>query len=127
MVKDSELSQRTVEDRAGFSRGYLSQLLARNIDLKLWHVLAILDVFDRNPGEFFSSVYPGAHHPALEQFRTRSQPLTPEMDDVLVQLYKFGVESLDDLRQRLTRCEQAVSQLEALGYLDEPPAPKPET
>ncbi|MCP4658838.1 MAG: helix-turn-helix transcriptional regulator [bacterium] len=126
MVKDSELSQRMVEDRAGFSRGYLSQLLARNLDLKLWHVLAILDVLDRNPGEFFSTVYPGSRHPALEQFKSRSQPLPPEVDDVLARLYKFGVESLDDLRKRLARCEQAVSQIEAKGYLDDKPAQKPE-
>lgn len=125
MIKNSDLSQRMVEDRAGFSRGYLSQLLARNLDLKLCHVLAILDVFDRNPGEFFSAVYPSSRHPALEQFKNRSQPLSPEMDDVLARLYKFGVESLDDLRNRLARCEQAVSQLEAKGYLDDKPSQMP--
>jgi len=126
MVKDSGLSQRQVEERAGFSKGYLSQLLARNLDLKLWHVLAILDVFGRSPAEFFSNVYPCSRNPALRQFRSRSQPLTDEMDEVLAHLYKFGVESLEDLRKRLARCEQAISQLETLGFLDELPPLKPE-
>ena len=121
LVQASEISQRKVEQRAGFSRGYLSQLLARNLDLKMWHVLAILDALGHNPGEFFSRLYPGTRFPALERFQRTSKPLSEEMDETLGRLYKFGVESLNELRDRLSRCERAVSKLEAMGLLDEPP------
>ena len=59
MIRRSELSQRQVEEAAGFSRGYLSQLLAQNLDLKVWHLLAILDIFGEAPGDFFRRVRPG--------------------------------------------------------------------
>lgn len=113
LIKSSDLSQRKVEARAGFSKGYLSQLLARNLDLKVWHVLAILDALGFDPGEFFGRVYPRKRFRALDRFRRSSQPVTEEMDEVLVRLYGYGVESLNDLRGRLERCESAISKLEA--------------
>lgn len=120
LVRSSRLSQRQVEARAGFSKGYLSQLFARNLDLKVWHVLAVLDVLEVNPGEFFFKVYPATRYRALESFRRSSQPLSPDMDEVLGRLYKHGVESLNEIRDRLNRCERAVSTLEEKGYLDRP-------
>lgn len=127
MVEVSGLTQRQVDERAGFSRGYLSQLLARNLDLKLWHVLAILDVFGRSPGDFFTTVYPSPWHPALGEFKRRSQPLTEETDELLKRLYSCGVDSLGDLRGRLARCEQAVARVKELGFLDDQPPRKPKS
>ncbi len=120
LVQASGLSQREVEERAGFSKGYLSQLLARNLDLKVWHVLAILDALKHSPGEFFGQVYPASRLPALERFQETSRPLSQEMDEVLGRLYQYGVESLNELRGRLTRCERAVTKLEDLGFLENP-------
>lgn len=118
LVRKSELSQRKVEERVGFSKGYLSQLLARNLDLKLWHVLAILDALGLDLGEFFHRVYPATRFPALERFQRTSKPLSPELEEALSKLYKYGVESLDELRSRVGRCEQAVAKLEEMGYFD---------
>ncbi len=118
LVQASGLSQREVEERAGFSKGYLSQLLARNLDLKVWHVLALLDALEHSPGEFFGRVYPATRFPALERFQESSRPLSREMDEVLGRLYRFGVESLDEFRGRLTRCERAVTQLEDRGFFE---------
>lgn len=118
LIRSSRFSQRAVEVRAGFSKGYLSQLFARNLDLKVWHVLAILDALELNPGEFFFKVYPATRYRALESFRRSSQPLSPDMDEMLGRLYHHGVESLNEIRDRLNRCEQAVSKLEEKGYLD---------
>lgn len=122
LIRRSPYSQREVEARAGFSKGYISQLFARNLDLKVWHVLAILDALELNPGEFFFKVYPATRYRALESFQRASKPLSPEMDELLGRLYKHGIESLDELRGRLDRCEQAVSRLEEMGYLDGPPS-----
>lgn len=119
MIKRSEYSQREVEDLAGFSKGYLSQLLARNLDLKVWHVLAILDVFKVGPSEFFERLYPGAGRAAaLEGFTERSEPLVDDLDKALSTLYRVGAESLGQLRERLERCERAVAELEEKGLLD---------
>ena len=120
LVQAAGISQRKVEKRAGFSKGYLSQLLVRNLDLKMWHVLAILDALEHNPAEFFSQLYPGTRFPALERFQSTSKPLSEEMSELLGRLYKHGVASLTELRDRLARCERAVSKLEDMGLLDEP-------
>lgn len=125
LVQVSGLSQREVEERAGFSKGYLSQLLARNLDLKVWHVLAVLDALKHSPGGFFAQVYPARRFPALERFQESSRPLSQGMDEVLGRLYEYGVESLNELRGRLTRCERAVTKLEDLGFLEDPRARDP--
>lgn len=118
MIKRSEYSQRQVEEMAGFSKGYLSQLLARNLDLKVWHVLAILDVFKMSPSDFFERLYPGASRAAaLESFTDRSEPLADDLDKAITNLYRAGSESLSRLRERLERCEQAVAELEEKGLL----------
>ncbi len=118
-IKQSPWSQRQVETKAGFSRGYLSQLLAGNLDLKVWHVLAILEVLEHNPGEVFAKVFPPPRRGlrSLDEFAERSQPLNEETDELLAQLYDRGVESLEELRGRIVRCERAVAQLEELGLL----------
>lgn len=121
LLKEAGMSQRQLEDRAGFSQGYVSQLLGRNLDLKVKHVLAILDVLDQSLGEFFSRAYPDAkkRRRALAGFQRASGPLTEEVNEVLGHLYKYGVESLNELRDRLVRCERSVARIEASGILDE--------
>lgn len=117
LIRHLGYSQRRVEKEAGFSKGYLSQLLAQNLDLKVWHLLAMLDVFGLGPAEFFERLYPPEASPALDRFIERSEPLSPDVDAALGQLYRMGSESLADLRCRLQRCERAVEQLEAGGYV----------
>lgn len=117
IIKASPLSQRKVEDRAGFSRGYLSQLLARNLDLKFIHLIAILDALDRPPGAFFRSLYPDPRRPALEHFKAQSRLPSVDVRRSLEDLYDVGLESLHRLRERLERCEDAVTRLEDLGVL----------
>lgn len=120
LARVSGMSQRQVEERAGFSGGYLSQLLSERLDLKAWHVLAILDAIECEPGEFFSSVYPDRpRFPALRHFQETSQPLSQETNEVLGKLYGGGVESLQNLRRRLSRIEKAVVELESKGFLRE--------
>jgi transcriptional regulator with XRE-family HTH domain len=121
LLKEAGLNQTQVEERAGFSKGYLSQLMGLNLDLKVKHVLAVLEAMEGNPGELFSRAYPNAkkRHRALDDFQRASGPLTSEVEEILAYFYKHGVESLRGLRDRLERCEQAVARIEASGILDE--------
>lgn len=122
MIRRSELSQRQVEEAAGFSRGYLSQLLAQNLDLKVWHLLAILELFEEHPGDFFHRLLPGAARPEpLANFAARSAPPGDELLTSIDRLYRVGVESLADLRRRLERLDGVVDQLEASGVVEPPP------
>ena len=118
-IRQAGLSQRKVEERAGFSRGYLSQLLARNLDLKYWHLVAILNVLELSPGRFFSELYPEPHPTAaLKAFRGASGRLSGELDRDLDRVYGRRPGAVQELRERLERCERAISELEAKGILD---------
>lgn len=117
LVYLSKLTQREIERRIGFSRGYLSQLLGGTVEMKLWHLLAVLDTLDMDPGEFFSEMFPRRRHRSLEMLddiqRGAKNPLNLE----LARLYGFGIESIDDFRERLERCEEALGELRKLGVL----------
>jgi len=121
LLKEAGISQRRLEERVGFSRGYVSQLLGRNLDLKLLHVLAMLNALGEDVGEFFSRTYPAAEkrRRALDEFQLQSGPLTDEIDQLLGHLYRYGADSLRDLRQRLEHCEERVAQIEESGILDD--------
>lgn len=119
MIRRSELSQRQVEEAAGFSRGYLSQLLAQNLDLKVWHLLSILDLFDEHPGDFFDRVRPGSRRPdPLADFASRSASSGDELLDSIDRLYHVSVDSLSQLRRRLERVDGAMEELEARGLIE---------
>ncbi len=120
LVYLSPLRQRQIEERASFSRGYLSQLLCGNIDLKFQHLVRILNATDTAPDTFFSELYPAA--PAalranLQRFRSRSEPFDASLREQLLRMYGMGLESLADLSERLERCEDAFSELETRGVL----------
>lgn len=129
-------TQRELEERAGFSKGYLSQILHGNIDLKLSHLLAVIDALEVDPADFFAELFDErrfAAHSLLslgrrggerggergsERSGARSTPLGLE----LARLYGLGLESLDELLRRLDRCEAAFRELEERGLLEMPPS-----
>lgn len=117
----SHLNQRRVEERAGFSKGYLSQLLCGNIDLKYHHVITILRAAEIDPSAFFADLYPRRPNALLQTADGLHRPATPIDQPLhlkLAKLYGMGLESMDDLAERLERCELAFSELEAMGVLD---------
>ena len=120
-IQCSALTQRTLERRLGFSKGYLSQVLRGHVDLKINHLLALLEALAVDPGEFFSEVSEDPVYPlrsAEVKLEASSGP-ERELGAGLARLYSFGLQSLDDFEKRLERCEVALSEARTLGLLDE--------
>jgi transcriptional regulator with XRE-family HTH domain len=61
-----DVSNREVEKRLGLSYGYLSRLFSGSIELKVEHILLILDVLGLTPSEFFQLAYPRQNAPLSE-------------------------------------------------------------
>lgn len=61
-----DVSNRDVEKSLGLSYGYLSRLFAGTIELKVEHILSILEVIGLAPAEFFHLAYPRLPAPASE-------------------------------------------------------------
>ena len=116
----SPLTQLAIERRVGFSRGYLSQLLGGTVDLKYWHLLAILAAMEIEPSEFFGELFPRRHHPALETLDTVARRSDPDsLSYELARMFALGIETILDLRERLTLCEEAIDEAADLGLLDQ--------
>ena len=126
-IAHSPLSQRKIEERVGFARGYLSQVLTGRIDLKIAHLLRVLDTLALPPGRFFAQLHPRPDRQALDALRARArrheQP-APMKRDRVRDIEALGVESPTDLRRRLERCEQVIAQLETLGIVATLPPPR---
>jgi len=114
----SHLTQREVEIRVGFSRGYLSQILAGTVEIKYWQLLAILHAMELEPSEFFGELFPRRRHPALETLDdVVGQSEEGSLSFELARLFAFGIESVLDFRDRLALCEEAIDELADLGLL----------
>ena len=57
-IQSRRMTLQAVEQELGMGVGYLGQLLRGNLDLKVKHVLAVLEIIGVEPSEFFSSLYP---------------------------------------------------------------------
>ena len=79
-----DVSNREIEKKLGLSYGYLSRLFSGSIELKVEHILQILEVLGLTPAEFFQLAYPRRNTPPSESAsRLRSileglGPLPPE-------------------------------------------------
>lgn len=93
LVRECPLTQRDIEERSGFQRGYLSQVLQGHIALSLRHVLGILLATGTSPGTFFAELFP-----ASGDFSTDSR-------------------QIDEIRERMARYDSALRELEEKGLL----------
>jgi transcriptional regulator with XRE-family HTH domain len=92
-IQRSQFKQYQIEERAGFSSGYLSLLLKGAIELKYRHLLVIFKALEIEPSEFFGELFPhrgSAAHASL------------------------GEETVLDLVDRVARCEAAIDELTGL-------------
>ena len=88
-VRESHRTQRSIEIANGFTRGYLSQVLQGHVTLTARHVFGILFALDVPPGRFFRRFF----------------------DD------RGADASLSEIRERMTRYDAALRQLEKKGLL----------
>ncbi|HWM92844.1 MAG TPA: helix-turn-helix transcriptional regulator [Thermoanaerobaculia bacterium] len=61
-----DVSNRDIEKRLGLGYGYLSRLFSGSIELKVEHILQILEVLGLSPAEFFQLAYPRRPSPPSE-------------------------------------------------------------
>ena len=119
LIFATKITQAEIERRVGFSRGYLSQLLNGAVDMKLHHLLEIADAMGIEAGDFFAALFPRSRpaiFDALDDFRRSSRRENPVSLE-LARLYGYGIETIEDLRRRLQRCEDALQDLRQLGVL----------
>jgi transcriptional regulator with XRE-family HTH domain len=69
-ISEAGLSQREVSRRMGSQRDYVNQILRGNLELKVDHVVAILDIVEVPPEDFFADHY--------GMGRRFSRPLDPD-------------------------------------------------
>lgn len=80
-----DVSNRDIEKALGLSYGYLSRLFSGSIELKVEHVLQIVEVLGLSPAEFFHLAYPSKPSPPSESFRRMRailegfNPVAPEV------------------------------------------------
>lgn len=115
-IQCSSLTQRNLERQLGFSKGYLSQVLRGHVDLKLDHLLSLLEALELAPAAFFSEV--------SEEPAPAAGPVEVEREigAGLVGLYSVGLQSLDEIARRLDRCERLLAEARRRGLLDAKPA-----
>ncbi len=118
-VEDSDLPRREIERRLGLHGGYLSQLLSGGIELKYWHLIAVLEAIGYPWARFFAEVFP-------RRGRRRSPQLAARLrvNRDVVRIYGIGVETVRDLRRRLERCEELLLRLDSGGEWSDPPRPR---
>lgn len=78
-----EVTNRRIENRMGWSHGYLSRLFNGTIEPRLSHVFEILEILEVEPAEFFALAFPPQSGPPTEggaQLRQLLQPYRPEPD-----------------------------------------------
>ncbi len=91
MIRESDSTQRVLEEANGFTRGYLSQVLQGHVTLTAKHVFGIVLALGASPEELF---------PRLFENRGRGRP-----------------ERLSEIRERMAVYDAALEQLERKGLL----------
>ncbi len=86
LIQAAGSSEEEMERRLGASQGYLGRLLSGGVELKLRHILSILQVLEIEPAQYFQSLYPSAPaaSPAI-------QPGAIEMDALDRRLRGLGL------------------------------------
>ena len=97
LVRESEKTQRNIEEENGFARGYLSQVLNGHMSLTVRHLFGILQALEIPPGEFFTRL-------------TGDSELQDSWLD------------MDEIRQRMARYDSVIKELEDQGLV----SPEPE-
>jgi hypothetical protein len=79
-VRMSQLSNREVERRLGWSTGYLSRLFAEDMDLRVEHILDVCRALDFSPGDFFRVVYMKRDNPDKQSWAQSLSKVHPLLE-----------------------------------------------
>lgn len=60
VIRLSDYTNREIERRLGFSGGYLSRLFGGQVEIKVSHILNVLEIIGMYPSEFFQIAFPPA-------------------------------------------------------------------
>jgi transcriptional regulator with XRE-family HTH domain len=60
VIRLSDYTNRDIERRLGFSGGYLSRLFGGQVEIKVSHILNVLEIIGMYPSEFFQIAFPPA-------------------------------------------------------------------
>ena len=82
LLREHKTSQRAVETRYDWSRGYLSQVFQGRITLTLAHVLAILAVVDVSIVEFFQSLSDRDDPLPMDEIRNRLDQYDAQFEEL---------------------------------------------
>lgn len=84
-VRTAKIPRRSLEQRLGWSAGYVSRVLNGPIELKAAHVFAILGAIGKDPADFFRETFPprtpfalGLQRPAEARGRAGTGDLDPK-------------------------------------------------
>jgi len=78
LLRLSKLLNRDIEEKLGFSQGYLSRLLSGKIDVKISHILDLSAILGIYPHELFAIAL-APRSPGLSQGLSRLQKLMPHL------------------------------------------------
>jgi transcriptional regulator with XRE-family HTH domain len=83
LLRFSKVRHRDIEERLGFSGGYMSRLLSGKIDIKISHVLSLAEILDIRLHELFAIAFPedGSKRPSpgLQSIRKVFPNLIPPL------------------------------------------------
>jgi transcriptional regulator with XRE-family HTH domain len=101
-----DVSNREIEKRLGLSYGYLSRLFSGSIELRVEHILQILEVLGLTPSEFFQLAYPRRPAPPSEsatRLRELIEGLVPAPPEERPPLRDISTDELEALVSKVLR------------------------
>jgi transcriptional regulator with XRE-family HTH domain len=107
-VSDSDRKLSEIERRAGYGPGYLQQVLAGAVELKVAHLEEILAALEVPPSRFWPRLLPWTS-PGRPLSAALAQGLRVNADVVVV--YAGGIAEVLELRRRLGVCERRLGAL----------------
>ena len=93
-------------------------MLNGHIEVKVRFLLVILDAIEVDPAELFLQLFPRRRNrmsEVLETFKRNSGSFERPLARELARLYGYGIESLEDLEERLERCEDVLTALDVIN------------
>jgi hypothetical protein len=109
LIRLSSVSHRHIERELGLSTGYLTRILAGQVQLRVIHVLGVCHIIGLPPASFFAALYPPAPPASVAEARLlrglghlHPKPATQARDpeSLLSEIQDFLTELRNERRER---------------------------